>query len=100
MPEGGFGNLVALPLQGQVRKKLNSVFVDDHFLAYKDQWAFLYNINKVREELVDKLLNEHRHEELGTLTTSSESKPWVTPEPQNISKEDFITLKSADAGFD
>ena len=49
MPEGGFGNLVALPLQGLARKRLNSVFVDDDFLAYKDQWAFLYNINKVKE---------------------------------------------------
>ena len=45
LPEGGFGNLVALPLQGQARKNLNSVFVDDDFLAYKDQWIFLYNIN-------------------------------------------------------
>lgn len=35
MPEGGFGNLVALPLQGQARKNLNSVFVDDDFLAFK-----------------------------------------------------------------
>ena len=99
MPEGGFGNLVALPLQGQARKKLNSVFVDDHFLSYKDQWAFLYNINKVREDLVDKLLNEHKHEELGPLTTSSESKPWVTPQPQNVNKEDFnstITITKAD----
>ena len=31
MPEGGFGNLVALPLQGQARKRRNSVFVDDDF---------------------------------------------------------------------
>lgn len=46
MPEEGFGNLVALPLQGQARKNLNSVFVDDDFLAYKDQWTFLYNIKK------------------------------------------------------
>ena len=50
MPEGGFGNLVALPLQGQARKNLNTVFVDDDFLAYKDQWPFLYNIKKLRED--------------------------------------------------
>ena len=31
MPEGGFGNLVALPLQGQARKRRNSVCVDDDF---------------------------------------------------------------------
>ena len=89
MPEGGFGNLVALPLQGQARKRRNSVFVDDDFLAYKDQWAFLYNINKVKDTEVDMLLNLHVCEELGALTTSSESKPWVTPIPQDISKGDF-----------
>lgn len=89
MPEGGFGNLVALPLQGQARKNLNSIFVDDDFLAYKDQWAFLHNINKVHEVAVDKLLSSHIHEELGTLTTSSETKPWVTPAPQSITKADF-----------
>lgn len=91
MPEGGFGNLVALPLQGQARKRRNSVFVDDDFLAYKDQWAFLYNINKVKDTDVDMLLNLHVCEELGALTTSSESKPWVTPIPQDISKGDFYS---------
>lgn len=91
MLEGGFGNLVALPLQGQARKRRNSVFVDDDFLAYKDQWAFLYNINKVKDTEVDMLLNIHVCEELGALTTSSESKPWVTPIPQDISKGDFYS---------
>ena len=92
MPEGGFGNLVALPLQGQARKNLNSVFVDDDFLAYKDQWSFLYNIRKAREDYVDKLLNLHVNEELGALSTSSESKPWVTPIPQNVTKADFHSI--------
>ena len=91
MPEGGFGNLVALPLQGQARKNLNSVFVDDDFLAYKDQWSFLYNIRKVKEDNVDKLLNLHVNEEFGALSTSSESKPWVTPTPQNLTKADFYS---------
>ena len=91
MPEGGFGNLVALPLQGQARKRRNSVFVDDDFLAYKDQWAFLYNINKVKDTEVDMLLDLHVCEGLGALTTSSESKPWVTPIPQDISKSDFYS---------
>ena len=91
MPEGGFGNLVALPLQGQARKNLNSVFVDDDFLAYKDQWTFLYNIKKLREDDVDKQLSLHVNEEFGALSTSSESKPWVTPTPQNVTKADFYS---------
>ena len=91
MPEGGFGNLVALPLQGQARKNLNSVFVDDDFLAYKDQWTFLYNIKKLREDDVDKLLSMHVNEEFGALSTSSESKPWVTPTSQDLTKADFYS---------
>ncbi len=91
LPEGGFGNLVALPLQGQARKNLNSVFVDDDFLAYKDQWTFLYNIKKLREDDVDKQLSLHVNEEFGALSTSSESKPWVTPTSQDVTKADFYS---------
>lgn len=89
LPEGGFGNLVALPLQGQARRKENSVFVDNDFLVYKDQWAFLYNLKKIQESTIDQLLRLHYQEELGKLSMSSENKPWVTPLPQNITQEDF-----------
>ena len=89
LPEGGFGNLVALPLQGQARRKQNSVFVDNDFLVYKDQWAFLYNLKKIQESTIDQLLRLYYQEELGKLSMSSESKPWVTPLPQNITQEDF-----------
>lgn len=99
IPEGGFGNLVALPLQGKARRSNNSVFVDDQFLPFKDQWAYLYNIKKINKEQVDAVIVKHPCEELGSLTTSSESKPWVIPSPQNISQEDFngkITITKAD----
>nr|WP_314693094.1 DEAD/DEAH box helicase family protein [uncultured Prevotella sp.] len=89
LPEGGFGYLVALPLQGQARRKQNSVFVDNDFLVYKDQWAFLYNLKKIQESTIDQLLRLHYQEELGKLSMSSEHKPWVTPLPQNITQEDF-----------
>ncbi len=46
MPKGGFGNLIALPLQGRARKSKNSEFVDDNFISYPDQWEYLYNIKK------------------------------------------------------
>ena len=41
MPKGGFGNLIALPLQKQPRESGWSVFVDEAFRPYPDQWAFL-----------------------------------------------------------
>jgi hypothetical protein len=37
MPSGGFGNLIALPLQSGPRENGSSVFLDDDFLSFKDQ---------------------------------------------------------------
>lgn len=44
MPKGGFGNLIALPLQKNPRKNGCSVFVDEVLRPYPDQWAFLATI--------------------------------------------------------
>lgn len=99
LPEGGFGNLVALPLQGRARKNGNSVFVDDDFLPYKDQWSYLYQVRRFNEESVDALLVQHPQEDFGALSTSSESKPWETPVPQQITHDDFnckLTLIKSD----
>lgn len=41
MPKGGFGNLIALPLQKGPRENGGSVFVDDDLRPYPDQWGFL-----------------------------------------------------------
>ena len=89
VPEGGFGNLIALPLQGKARKAGNSVFVDDQFLPFQDQWTYLYNVRKIDEDTVDALLTQHQQEDFGTLATSSENKPWEIPVVQDVSQEDF-----------
>lgn len=44
MPKGGFGNLVALPLQKIPRENGCSVFVDAELRPFDDQWAFLASI--------------------------------------------------------
>lgn len=44
MPKGGFGNLIALPLQKIPRENGRSVFVDDALQPYADQWAFLASV--------------------------------------------------------
>ena len=89
VPEGGFGNLIALPLQGKARKAGNSVFVDDQFLPFQDQWAYLYNVRKIDESTVDALLTQHQQEDFGTVATSSENKPWEIPVIQDVTQEDF-----------
>jgi hypothetical protein len=47
MPQGGFGNLIALPLQKGPRDQSNSVFVDDDLMPWADQWAFLATVRKI-----------------------------------------------------
>lgn len=90
LPDGGFGNLVALPLQGKARKEGNSVFVDENFMAYEDQWNYLLEIKRISEVAVDAILAKHETaSELGELSTTSESKPWETPVPQKITQNDF-----------
>lgn len=44
MPKGGFGNLIALPLQKAPREQGHSVFVDAGLHPYTDQWTFLASI--------------------------------------------------------
>ena len=56
MPAGGFGNLIALPFQSRPRENGNSVFVDDDFRPYEDQWAYLSEIRRLSrsETAVDR----------------------------------------------
>ena len=90
LPDGGLGNLVALPLQGQARRNGNSVFVDEKFQPYPDQWTFLLSIQKLSESSVDAIIQKHASALVG-LTKSSEGKPWETPKPETIAQSDFLT---------
>jgi superfamily II DNA or RNA helicase len=47
MPRGGFGNLIALPLQRAAREQGNTVFVDDALRPHADQWAFLAGLARI-----------------------------------------------------
>ena len=58
MPKGGFGNLIALPLQWMPRQNDNSVFVDSDFRPYPDQWMFLSGIQRMTPEPVETLVRE------------------------------------------
>ncbi len=44
MPKGGFGNLIALPLQKHPRERGCSVFVDASLKPHADQWGFLASV--------------------------------------------------------
>jgi superfamily II DNA or RNA helicase len=92
MTKGGFGNLIALPLQKIPRRQENSVFVDEKFNAYSDQWQYIYSIKKYTWAEIDGFIRELSQEgELGTLRENSEEEtPWESGKPvQRITRDDL-----------
>lgn len=83
MPSGGLGNLIALPLQAKPRKLGNSVFLDDHFQPYSDQWSFLANISLMTPSMVGALAA--KAVQTGRITAvkmpelEENEKPWEQP---------------------
>ena len=83
MPAGGFGNLIALPLQQNPRKEANTVFVDDNFDAYADQWAYLASLPRLSTETVHAIAEEATRTDrvigvpLAISADEDESKPWT-----------------------
>ena len=57
LPAGGFGNLIALPLQRTPRRAGNSVFVDADFRPYADQWEFLSTLQRQTAEDAAELVS-------------------------------------------
>ena len=53
----GYGNLIALPLQGEYLNHGNSSFIDLNGSAYEDQWAYLNSLVKISASDIDKILN-------------------------------------------
>lgn len=81
LPQGGLGNLIALPLQKKAREKNNSLFVDNTFTPYPDQWAFLSGVRKMSQAVVESMVQ--RANTKGTvigvrlaMTDEDEVDPW------------------------
>jgi len=55
LPRGGFGNLIALPLQYEPRQAGNSVFIDENYQPYPDQWAFLASLSRIALSTVETI---------------------------------------------
>ncbi len=93
MPSGGFGNLIALPFQGLAAQDKNSLFLDDSFEPYDDQWAYLSTVDRILpaqvEEIVARLGGGN---ELGVLASTEDNpnKPWEKkPAPAPLVQTDF-----------
>lgn len=58
LPKGGFGNLIALPLQQKAREKENSVFVDASFKPYPNQWEYLARVKRLSLLDVENIIQQ------------------------------------------
>lgn len=56
----GLGNLIALPLQGAAVAQGNSVFVDEEFRPYPDQWAYLSNVKRIGADEADAIIKRQK----------------------------------------
>ena len=92
VPKGGFGNLIALPFQGQAQKDGNSLFVDDRFEPYPDQWAFLSSLPRITPEQLEEALRKLcHHGDVGELADAEEKQvPWKRKRTQTkLTRRDF-----------
>ena len=84
LPQGGFGNLIALPLQNRPRANGNSVFLDEKLIPYPDQWSFLAQVKKIDRPTVAAIVREAetRGRIVGVrleLSDEEPDRPWQLP---------------------
>ena len=97
-PKGGFGNLIALPLQQERRKSGHTLFLDEQFEPVSDQWAHLASLPKIDLAELQRLLETSCSPEKGDETKESVSLNFdeaaLNVIPQAIRRGDFKgTLK-------
>jgi superfamily II DNA or RNA helicase len=97
MPRGGFGNLIALPLQHEAREHGHTTFVDEAFRPYDNQWAFLAGIRRISPSTVEKLVSSaiSYGGVLGVQPSTTENADLATPwalEPSHHAKPPPLEL--------
>ncbi|TSA35761.1 MAG: DUF559 domain-containing protein [Verrucomicrobiaceae bacterium] len=95
LPRGGFGNLIALPMQKAARDCGNTIFLNDELDPHPDQWEFLDRIEKIPSVQVAHLVAdaERRNRVVGVRVAPDEEfslTPWQTP-PSRRAKDPPIS---------
>jgi len=87
MPQGGFGNLIALPLQKRPREAGNSVFLNQQLVPHEDQWMFLSSMRRMSRGEVEEIVGqaETKGHVVGVRFApqgedeADEPPPWIAP---------------------
>ena len=93
LPKGGFGNLIALPLQWMPRQNGNSLFVDGDLHPYPDQWQLLLSIQRAGADQVEWIVNDATRKgqvvgvRFSMTDNDAEDAPWtLTPSRRKTEK--------------
>jgi superfamily II DNA or RNA helicase len=78
LPNGGFGNLIALPLQREARKLGNTEFLNDELEPHADQWSFLASVVKIAPDRLAELIADSPPDRVLAVRTATERPelPW------------------------
>lgn len=104
MPAGGFGNLIALPLQYEPRIYGSTLFVDLDFKPYVDQWKYLSGLKRLQANSLGQLMEnlDYAVQQPNPLELEGE-QPWESNLPISESPimgcPSKITLISANQTF-
>lgn len=81
IPNGGYGNLIALPLQGRAVKEKHSVFTDEYFLPYDDQWKYLSSVQKLSEKEIIEISDQIQKKLGFSIPLCNEENPFENKKP-------------------
>ena len=88
LPKGGFGNLIALPLQKAPVEKYNTLFLDETLRPHEDQWAFLSSITRMGLSRLEGVVREATRtgQIIGVRSSSTdeEERPWAMPPSRRL----------------
>ena len=88
LPAGGFGNLIALPLEHSPRESGNSLFLDEGFEPWPDQWAFLSSLRRLSlaeaSEIADEAGRQGRVVGLRLPIDDEDEEPWTAPPSRRL----------------
>ena len=81
LPKGGFGNLIALPLQKIPRSRGNSLFVDMNFVPFADQWSYLDSVVLMTPDALHRAIlqassGRHPLDVAFTADEDTDTPPW------------------------
>jgi len=86
LPKGGFGNLIALPLQHAPRQLGNTLFLNHDLVPHPDQWAYLASVPRIPPATVEAIARDAVSRGLvtGVKLAASEDPdlaetPWARP---------------------